>query len=251
MHHAKAAVWKIKLNEAKEIVKDPTHCALCFDYQKNLPLPVTNAGPEYYKRQLWIHNFDVYDFSVGIGTMFFYSEHYAKKGPNEVLSCLEYFLKTHVPDGVKHLHLFADNCFGQNKNRFMICFLKYLVDSGRFDSISFQFPIPGHSWMPCDKDFGKIEKLRLKTETVTSPSEYMETVKKSQMNPPFRVVYVEHPLTDDLENDGTPVCRVKDYKAVIGKFSNAINGITKIRALKFCKSRILYKSDEWRASRFR
>ncbi len=37
---------------AKELATDnPDHLVLCFDFQKNLPLPLTNVVSEYYLRQ--------------------------------------------------------------------------------------------------------------------------------------------------------------------------------------------------------
>ena len=39
------------------------------DYQKNLPLPLTGVGQEYFKRQLWIHNFCIHDMANDTATM--------------------------------------------------------------------------------------------------------------------------------------------------------------------------------------
>ena len=82
--------------------------------RKNLPLPLTGIGQEYYKRQLWLHNFCIHDTVQEKATMYLYGEHYAAKGPNDVISCLNHYVST-LPASVKELHIFADNCFSQTK----------------------------------------------------------------------------------------------------------------------------------------
>lgn len=78
-----------KMDSAKdEPFNEKNTLAICFDYQKNLPLPVTNIQDEYYKRQLWLHNFGIHDLKKNKATMYLYPEHYAHKGPDEVISCL-------------------------------------------------------------------------------------------------------------------------------------------------------------------
>lgn len=109
LHQRRGDAFHSKRKEVvKSIKNDPTSVAICFDFQKNLPLPVTNVGPEYYKRQLWLHNFGIHDMKTRQGTMFMYSEHFAGKGPNEVISILDWYFSEKVPAAVKHVHLFAD-----------------------------------------------------------------------------------------------------------------------------------------------
>ena len=92
--------------------------------------------------------------------MFLYAEHYAKKGPNEVISCLNYYFAG-LPTSIPKVHIFLDNCFSQNKNRYLIAYLNVLTQT-RFDEIHVYYPLLGHSRMPCDRDFGRIEKIRRK-----------------------------------------------------------------------------------------
>ena len=60
-------------------------------------------------------------------TMYLYSEHYAGKGPNEVISCLDDYIKD-LPQSVTALHLFTDNCFSQNKNKYLCAYLNYICN---------------------------------------------------------------------------------------------------------------------------
>ncbi|KAF2902329.1 hypothetical protein ILUMI_03858 [Ignelater luminosus] len=68
---------------------------ICFDFEKNLPLPVTNISDEYYKRQLWLHNLGINDVLSNQATMFLFTENFAHKRPNKVLTALEYYIKPH------------------------------------------------------------------------------------------------------------------------------------------------------------
>ncbi len=118
IHQAHGDQWAKRIRETRQLLENnPSYGVLAFDFQKNLPLPLTNVGAEYYKRQLWLHNFDINDLRTNQATMFLYSEHFACKGANDVISCLNKYLANYVSSDTKHLILFADNSFGQNKNR--------------------------------------------------------------------------------------------------------------------------------------
>lgn len=69
-------------------------------------------------------------------------------------------------------------------------FLFYLVQSGRFDKIVHRFPEPGHSFMPCDRAFGLVEKNLRKNDRIYIPTDYWRiitcTSKKFQVVPVFQ-----------------------------------------------------------------
>ena len=237
LHLRKADAFLVQLQETTENarcreVKDTV--VLAMDYQKNLPLPLTGIGQEYYKRQLWIHNFCIHECVNEKATMFLYAEHYAGKGPNDVLSCLSFYVKS-LPAEVTKIELFADYCFSQNKNRYLIAFFYALVHNGTIEEVNVHYPLPGRSRMPCDRDFGRIEKKKRKKDKVSLPSEWVELVRNIDHQNPFTIAYVEHPLTDDLQDDGTPVVRVFDYKVAFDPLLRAPKGISAIRGLKFMR----------------
>lgn len=237
LHIRKADVFNVQLKEVTEQARNQETqdtVVLAMDYQKNLPLPLTGVSQEYYKRQLWIHNFCIHECTKEKATMFLYAEHYAGKGPNDVLSCLQYYIKT-LPLNITKIELFADNCFSQNKNRYLLAYFHTLVHNSRFTVVNMHYPLPGHSRMPCDRDFGRIEKKRRVKDKVSLPSEWVELVKSTDHESPFTVAYVEHPLTNDLQDDGTPVVPVIDFKRAFDPMLRTPKGISTIRGIQFLR----------------
>ena len=152
LHIRKADVFTVQINEVTEsaqaLLPDGDTAVLAIDYQKNLTLPLIGVSQEYCKRQLWIHNFCIHDNATSDATMFFYAKHYAKKGPNEVILCLNYYFDG-LPTSISKVEIFLDNCFSQNKNRCLIAYLNVLAQT-RFHEIHVYYPLPGHSRMPYD-----------------------------------------------------------------------------------------------------
>ena len=239
LHLRKADVFYTHLAEVTEAARadaDGSTGVIAMDFQKNLPLPKTGISQEYYKRQLWLHNFCIHDSVTETAKMYLYAEHYAGKGPNEVISCLSHYIST-MPKEITTLHIFCDNCFSQNKNRYLMAYLCHVVDrnDNNLQEIHVQYPIPGHSRMPCDRDFGRIEQKQQKRHNVCRPSEYVEMIKEANKIHPFEVVYVQHPVTDDMESDGTPIVNVNDYKRALDTMIKAPAGIAKYRGLLFAR----------------
>ena len=210
---------------------------ICFDYQKNLPLPLTNTGKEYYMRQLWMHNLGIHNLGTNEATMFVYSEHFVHKGPNEVISCLKWFFDNKVSKSVKIVHVFMDNCFAQCKNKFLLSFWYWLSQS-QFQEIRLFYPIPGHSFMPIDRDFAMIEKCKRRCTKAVLPSTWVKLIKDAQPNRPFDVVYVKFPLTDDMEPDGTPVVTVSDFKSELDSVIESSVPLSKTRGFLFLRGEL-------------
>ncbi len=74
-----------------------------------------------------------------------------------------------------------------------------LIKNEKFEQVIVLYPILGHSYLDCDRDFGRIEKNRRKIEKVSFPSEWITLIEKTDKN--FTVNYVNYPLTNDLKID--------------------------------------------------
>ena len=80
-HIIAADQFNIQLKAAKHAGQHQKNIAvIAMDYQKNLPLPKTGVCQEFYRRQLWIHNFCTTDCVSNQSTMYLYAAHFAGKG---------------------------------------------------------------------------------------------------------------------------------------------------------------------------
>jgi hypothetical protein len=70
---------------------------------------------------------------------------------------------------------------GQNKNITMVQYLTALTSIGKYKSIYHYFPMKGHRFLPCDKNFGKIEKNQNGKENRTSGRLGRYCVKRSKV----------------------------------------------------------------------
>ena len=68
------------------------------------------------------------------------------------------------------------------------------------------------------------------------PSQWVKLIRKTNQVNPFKIIYVEHSLTNDLKNDFTPVVKVKNYKAILDPYLRPPTNIARIRGLSFKKS---------------
>lgn len=119
--------------------------------------------------------------------MYVWNETEAKRGPSEIASWLEHYVLNILGQGIKKLAIFRDNCSGQNKNiNVVLCCLRH-IHSNRFITIEHYYMVPGHSYIPCDRDFGNIERP-LKNVEVYSVDNYIAIIKNARKTNPFTVI---------------------------------------------------------------
>ena len=76
------------------------------------------------------------------------------KGGNTIISLLHHFLATHG-FGEVSVHFHADNCCGQNKNRFLMYYLMWKIRVGLHQEIKISFLPVGHTKFSPDWCFMK------------------------------------------------------------------------------------------------
>ena len=114
---------------------------------------------------------------------------------------LHHFFECHG-HGESKVHLHADNCTGQNKNRFMMFYLMWRVLVGLHKEITISFLFVGHTKFSPDWCFGLFKQLYRKTK-VGSIHDIAEVVKQS--------ANVNHPqLIGDY--DGTTYVKIYDWQ---------------------------------------
>ena len=98
-------------------------------------------------------------------------------------SLLTFFNVSTLGDESTKLVAWSDWCGGQNKNFPMMCFWQYIVLSRRFKSVEHKFPESGHSYLSCDRDFGKVESAVRHHHNIYSVDEYQSIMLHSVRNP--------------------------------------------------------------------
>lgn len=201
----KLFVEKAKSNKEIEV--------LSFDFQQNMPLPHIPCGDVFYKRQIWVYNFCIYSGKTGQSYHYMYDESIAKKGKNDVISYIHDFLKNKLAPGVKNIYIFTDNCSSQNKNNSLFQYLYTVIQSKMFnlETITHRYPEPGHSFLPCDRCFGSIEKVKRKVERIYLPDTYKEIVKKTSKK--IHVVDVSREMVFNFSDYTQPLFK-KTLKSV-------------------------------------
>lgn len=154
------------------------------DCQQNQAMPKIPDQASYFSRQLNYYNFTMAE-SVGKDEMdhfgYTWTEDQAKKGSNQIASAMCHRLMNTNYDDIHTVRLFADGCGGQNKNVQVLCMACWwLVNKApkSVDTVQLVYPVTGHSYLPPDRVFGRIEKLIRQEEEILSPSDYKKIVSK-------------------------------------------------------------------------
>lgn len=193
VHKRRAKKFYTKLKEVQSLCKErPEVMGLAFDYMQNMPLPHIPVQEIFYLRQLWVYAFQIHNLKDNTGHFYSYHEGEALKGSNEVCTFLYDYILNHIPSEITELHLFSDGCAGQNRNQTMVRFLLALQATKRFNKIYHYFPIRGHSFLPCDRDFGCVKRVIKKHDRIYIPEEYQEIILSSRKKQPFTVKLIRH-----------------------------------------------------------
>lgn len=100
-------------------------------------------------------------------------------------SLLNDYLSKEVSSDIKNVVIFSDSCGGQNRNHTICRYLCNLVERGLFEKITHYYPVRGHSFLPCDRDFGVVKRLLRKTDRIYTKEQYNELIVKSNNKNPF------------------------------------------------------------------
>lgn len=190
LHQARAEKAYVQLKEDTDRAKgDPTVVCLCFDLQQALPTPLLATGVVFYKRQLYTYNFCIHNTATNEATMFMWSEDVAGRGSEEIASCVGIYIeKLSEETDIQELILYSDSCGGQNKNFTMLALLHLLCESGGIKKVQHKFLVPGHTFLPCDRNFGVIEAAKRRATSVFVPDDWCKLVQGARRKTPFHVV---------------------------------------------------------------
>ncbi|XP_046471097.1 uncharacterized protein [Neodiprion pinetum] len=222
LHEVKVAEYKVLRQQCTKNINDDT-LTVEFDYAQNLPLPKLNVSAQFYKRLLWLYVFNTHCFNDGDSKFFCFLECDGGKNGNSVCSFLNDFLVKKLTENpeLKKVVLLSDSCGGQNKNKTLVRYCAWLsVKMGV--EINHIFPVRGHSYCQCDRNFGVYGTVLKKVETVENPIEYLEIMRTVRHKPKaFEAEMSAHLLKEwdkTLDSFFLKVPKAKGKKFTIQKY---------------------------------
>lgn len=148
-----------------------------FDLQQVQPLPKLSIGEAFYSRQISFYSFCVTDINGEHPVFYQWAENQAARGAVEVSSALCDFLEKYSLTDENTIRLFCDGCGGQNKNAHVVHALALWLHKKTANNLKYiqlYFPVRGHSYLPPDRLFGRVEKKIRKYEEIVLPEEYQK-----------------------------------------------------------------------------
>lgn len=160
---------------------------LTFDMQKILLLPKVPTSIAYYKRQLNLFNFGIHIGSTGQGKFNLWMEYVASRGTQEVGSCLKKHIDS-ITKPIKKLILWSDSCGGQNRSIKLVLMMMFILHNHEtLQSISMKYLLSGHSFLPCDTEFGDAECALKQYENLYTDEQYLKIMEDCRVENKFDV----------------------------------------------------------------
>lgn len=177
MHLKRASDARTSLRSVEALAKNnPKTIALSFDMEKTQPMPHINTSVAFYKRQLWLYNLGISNRATNEGTMCLWTEVQGKRGSNEVGSALLEYLRGIDLTNYESAYSFSDACGGQNRNKTIVALFLHICHCTPIQSWTHSFMESGHSYLPNDTDFGKIERKKKFRENIYNYEDWQRLI---------------------------------------------------------------------------
>ena len=191
-HWTEAKLAREALKNSNELVNSRDYIlAFSFDMASTQPLPRINTSVVFYKRQLWLLNLGIHDFNINKGLMNIWLESEGKRGVNEITSCLLNYLQDMLSSGnYSEIHTYSDGCGGQNKNKQFAIFMSYVCQKYEL-TWTHRYLVTGHTYLPNDRDFGKLNLSKRDTLLMYTKEQY-----KNHIGAKFSCIDMAHKFVD-------------------------------------------------------
>ena len=158
-----------KSNVAK---KDKWQLVFSYNLQRTQLIPYLNTNRDYYSRQLSLFNSGIYRLNDNQAFMCIWHENESKRRSLELASRIYEFLKLYPMNEIRKIHSFSDCCGGQNRNKNIIVFMMWCCNEFKIDEWQHTHMENGHSFLPNDQNFGKIEQMKKRRNAIYSMDEW-------------------------------------------------------------------------------
>ena len=167
-----------------------------FDLEQVIYLPKLLRKELYYSRQLSLYNFTVYDIKDGESWCYIWHEGIAKRGSNEIASCVHDFLQKVDEKGYEKVYFFCDCCSGQNRNSIIPAMLMaFISETENIREINISFFEPHHGQNEGDSVHSCVERALKRHREFSMPSEVVGIIKECRKTKPNKVIEM---LTEDF-----------------------------------------------------
>ncbi|KAJ8912160.1 hypothetical protein NQ315_006124 [Exocentrus adspersus] len=197
---------KTKSREEKQrdvsiALQDPTRVVAVYDLQSVLSTPCSEVSDFYYKSKLATYNFTIFNIANKEGSCYVWSENTAKRGANEIGSCVLQFLTSNCKE--KHVTFYSDNCAGQNKNKYIASLYLYATTFLEIQSITHKYLVTGHTQNEGDSMHSCIEKEKkrlLKGGPIFIPAQWVPVIQGAKKKgKPYHVKEMDQSEFFDLQ----------------------------------------------------
>jgi len=222
-----------------ESFKEQEPCSLkmvmhySFDYAQQVHYPYSSQqkGKEYFITARKCQIFGVCAEAISRQVLFLNDEsEVIGKGSTAVISMLDAFFRLHGL-GENEANLHADNCVGQNKNKYVMWYLMWRVMNGLHERIKISFMPSGHTKFSPDSYFG-LFKIRYRNSTIDCLEDLItcsqNTCKKGTVVPQ---VYGQHLGYKE------PIYQYRNWGHYLEKYFKPIEGIAKYHYFTFDKDK--------------
>lgn len=224
MHITEKTICRLEKKEDRNNINETNICAV-YDLQAIMQCPKGETSSFYYVSKLNCINFTIAELTKKTLKMrnnsdaedlgaynnvycYFWDETQAKRGSNEIGSCVYEYIKNlsekSSDQNILHITFYSDNCSGQNKNKYITSLYAYMVAKlPNIGSITHKFLITGHTQNEGDNVHSLIEKeikKSLKSGPIYSPHEYISLIKSAKKSgTPFKVHELSYDAIIDLK----------------------------------------------------
>lgn len=182
LHEHEARKFYALLNEEF----NETTAVFAVEMMQTQPLPRVPIGEAFQARHLWLY---ILGFVRHFGRhcrqtrgdciVYAWTENQAGRGCDEIASAVVDFFRRFaaVNPHIRTVRIFSDSCAAQIKCHELLLVLSAL--SHEINVIfELNYPMAGHSILPADRMFGRLEKILRRYDTLLTPAEYVPLLAK-------------------------------------------------------------------------
>ena len=116
-----------------------------YDLQKVLQVRYEENSEFFYKRKMAVYSLTITDLVSRAGYCYTSDQTISKRRSNEICSFLKRFIADNVEREITKITMFADNCPGQIKNRYIVQMLAIMSVKSKLSIIDLIFFEKGHT----------------------------------------------------------------------------------------------------------